>query len=334
MAKKDHLADARRKKQERDEKVKTISSLKQALGKIEELEAELEAVEALEESEGSRIILPRAKGEGGEAVAIACATDWHLGSVITRDSVGGLNEFDAKIGVKRVETFFQRVVRFTDKERQDIPINELVLFLGGDMIDGSLHLDSIQSQDITGPIDQAILAQELIEGGINFLLNHGRYKRITVVCHDGNHGRLTQRQHWASRKGNALEYLMYYQLARLVPEVNWVIAKSLLTHIDIFGQKVRFHHGDTISFGGINGPFTYINRALSFWDTNHGQARYTVQGHLHSFIPTWRWLVNGSLAGYNAYAESLKGEFQPPIQSFFLFDKKRGPTVRIPIILT
>lgn len=331
--KKNHLADAQRQKRERDEKVHTTSSLKQALKEIERLETEIEARDTLEASISCSTIRPRKGSNTSEAAAVAIASDWHIGQRIDPETVGGLNSFNAEIGVKRAQCFFQRIVSLTEKERKNASISELVLFLGGDFIDGSLHQDSLQSQDISGATDQGIVAQDLIEAGLNFLLNHGKYKQITVVAKDGNHGRVTDRQQWASRAANSFERFMYVNIAYRFPTINWLVDKSLLTHLDVLGHKVRFHHGDTISFGGINGPFTYINRALSFWDKNHGRARYTVQGHLHTHIPTHYWLVNGSLAGYNAYAESLKGEFQPPIQSFFLMDKKRGPTVQIPILV-
>ncbi len=331
--KKNHLADAQRQKRERDEKVHTTSSLKQALKEIERLEVEIEAYQTLEAATSTTVIQPRKGSNTSEAVAVAVATDWHIGELIRPETVGGLNTFNAEIGRRRAQTFFQRIVSLTEKERKNAAISELVLFLGGDFIDGSLHQDSLQSQDISGPAAQGVFAQDLIESGLNFLLNHGKYKQITVVCHDGNHGRVTDKMQWASRSGNSLEWFMYKNIAKRFPSLNWHVGESLFTDIRILGHLTRFHHGDTISFGGINGPFTYLNRALSFWNQSHGQARYTVQGHLHQHMPMHYWLVNGSLAGYNAYAVSLKGLYQPPIQAFFLMDKKRGPTVQIPILV-
>lgn len=320
------------KKERHTKKVERVR-VEEALTRISELEGQIGAFKQLQGAESSYVIHPREKSDKSEAVAVAVATDWHLGCEVRPESVNGLNTFNVAICKKRVETFFQRVVRFTDKERQDVKINELVLFLGGDLIDGSLHLDSIQSQDVSGPISQAILCQELIEAGLNFLLNHGKFSRITVVCCDGNHSRLTARQHWASRKGNALEYLMYYNIASRFPQLNWIIATGIHAYLDVFGSTMRFHHGDTIHFGGVNGPYTYLNRRIMQWDQSR-QAHYSIQGHLHTYtLGTRKWVINGSLIGYTAYGQSLGGEFQPPIQSFFLWDKQRGPTVHIPIIL-
>jgi hypothetical protein len=327
------LETARASKKEHDTKLYTARTLKEALTHITELEAFVEAAKSLHNAHASTTILPREGTNTSEAVAVAVATDWHLGSVIKPETVNGLNSFDVAIGTERVKTFFERIVRFTEKERQDIKIHDLILFLGGDLIEGALHLDTIMSNEIAEPINQAILAQELIESGLNFLLNHGKYRKITVVCQDGNHGRITQKMHSSTRKGNALEYFMYYSLAKRFPKLNWVVGKALHSYLEVYDKVIRFHHGDTIGFGGVNGPYTYLNRRIYQWDEGT-DADYSVQGHLHMYcVGTRRWLINGALVGHNAYAISLGGEYQPPIQAFFLFDKKRGPTVQLPILL-
>ena len=331
--KKNQLADAQRTKREHDERVRTVSSLKQALGKIEELGAFVSAIKTLKTSKSSLIIKPSMGENKSEAVAVAVATDWHLGCTIRPEQVSGLNTFDVAIAKARIKTFFERVVRLIRKERQDVTVNELVLFLGGDLIDGALHLDTIMSNEIAEPIHQAVLAQELIEAGLNYLMNHSGCKNITVVCADGNHSRITAKMHSNSRQGNTLEYFMYYNLAHRFPTLKWVIAEGLHTYLDVLGHTVRFHHGDTISFGGVQGPYMYLNRRIYQWDEGI-KADYSVQGHLHCYtVGTRRWLINGSLIGYSPYALTFGSEAQPPIQAFFLLDKKRGPTVQIPILL-
>lgn len=327
------LSKAIREKRQHEKVLDTSQTLKEALVKIKELEAYQTAMKQLKNSHSQLVLKPRHSSGTSEAVAVACATDWHLGCVVRPEQVNGLNTFDVAIAKERIKTFFERTVRLTDKERQDVKIDELVLFLGGDEIDGALHLDTIMTNEIAEPIKQAVLCQELIESGLNFLQNHGKYKRITVVCCDGNHSRITNKMHSNSRLGNSLEYFMYYNLAHRFPQLNWQIANGLFVYLDVLGHTVRFHHGDTISFGGVQGPYMYLNRRIYQWDQGH-KADYSVQGHLHCHtVGTRRWLINGSLIGYSPYALTFGGEFQPPIQAFFLMDKKRGPTVQIPILV-
>lgn len=328
-----HLAQERKAKKEKEQKIHVVHSLKEALAQIDELEAHVEAIKTLQNASCDLIISPKQSTNKSEATVFAIATDWHLGSRVRPETVNGLNTFDLAIAKKRIVKFFESVVSLTIKERQNVAITELVLFLGGDMIDGALHLDTIMSAEIAEPIHQAVICQELIEAGLTFLQNHGKFKRITVVCCDGNHSRITHKLHFNSRAGNALEYFMYYNIAHRFPEMNWVIAEGLHTYLTVYDKVVRFHHGDTIGFGGINGPYTFLNRKIQEWDKAI-RADYSVQGHLHQYIlGSRRWLINGSLVGYSPFALGLGGEYQPPIQSFFLIDKRRGVTVQIPILV-
>lgn len=333
LNKKDELRKTQNEKKKKEEHRRVIHTLDTAIERIDELEAHVKAFTTLQNVENTATILPRIRGNSSEAVAVAVATDWHLGCTIRPEQVSGLNTYDVAIAKRRIYNFFERVVRLTHKERQDVKIDELVLFLGGDLIDGALHLDTIMTNEIAEPIHQSVLCQSLIESGLNFLLNHGKFKKITVVCCDGNHGRITQKMHSNSRQGNALEYFMYYNLAHRFPSLKWVMADGLHVYLKMYDYTIRFHHGDTISFGGVQGPYMYLNRRIYQWDEGV-KAHYSVQGHLHCYtIGTRRWLINGSLIGYSPYALTFGGEHQPPIQAFFLLDKKRGPTVQIPILV-
>lgn len=333
MKKEPLLPSVRKEERQKEARIRVVHSLKEALKEIEMLEAQVQAIKMLGEATNTVEILPRLGTNRSEAVVIAVATDWHVGSVVRPETVSGLNRYDVATAKARATRFFQAVVSLTNKERQDVSISELVLFLGGDLIDGALHLDTVMSNEIATPIQQSVVVQEMIESGINFLLNHGKYKKITVVCCDGNHGRITQKLHFSSRKGNALEYFLYYNLAKRFPALKWVIAEGLHVYLNVYDKVIRFHHGDTISFGGVNGPYTYLNRRIYQWNEGH-RADYTVQGHLHTYtLGTRKWLINGSLVGYSPFGLGLGGEFQPPIQAFFLMDKKRGVTVHIPILV-
>jgi len=131
-------------------------------------------------------IKPRQSKGISEATAVVCLSDVHVGNHITLGQTNGINEYNVGLARSRCVTFFERVVRLTHKERQDIKIEELVLFLGGDNFDGNLHMDTALSNIPAAPITQATIAQEIIESGLKFLLEKGSFKRITIVCKDGN----------------------------------------------------------------------------------------------------------------------------------------------------
>lgn len=303
-----------------------------ALQRIAELEAQLEAVARLREASSVLEIKPRHSGLTGEATAVACLSDVHVGARVTPEQVNFLNSYDVATARERCGRFFERLVKLTRKERQDVRIDELILFLGGDLIDGALHLDTIMSGDVAEPMSQAVIAQEILEGGLRYVVENGGFRRITVVCKDGNHGRTTVKMHHASRAGNSLEWFLYYNLRARLPKLNWIVETSLHSYVRVYDLVVRFHHGDTIHGGGVGGFYQYLNRRRYQWNTAN-RADLDVLAHLHQYTATKRFVVNGSVVGFSPYAVSIGAEFEKPMQAFFLLDKKRGMTINAPIFL-
>ena len=334
MKKPNGLHKHRAEKREKEKVRHTARTLKQAVETIEELEEELQAARRLQSRNTSLVIHPRRSSKTSEATAVALFTDLHIGNTITLAQTNGINEYNTAIARKRAATFFERVVRLTDKERQDVHIEELVLFLGGDFIDGTLHMDVIQTNNPATPMEQAVIAQDIIEAGLMYLEKHGNFKRITIVCKDGNHGRVSVKMHWNSRIGNSLEWFLFYNLARRYPQFNWIVDESFLSYLKIYDWVFRFHHGDRIYFGGQNGFYSNYHILISS-DNASVVADFDVTGHLHQYTTTRRYVVNGSVVGYSPYGMAsrsfMKGE--PATQAFFLVDKKRRITVNIPILL-
>ena len=136
---------------------------KEALTTITALEAEVEAIKKLKKAKTTHEIKASANKGQDEATVVACLSDVHIGAEVIPGQVQGLNEYNIQTAKNRVDHFFRKVARLADKERQDVVINELVLFIGGDIIDGALHLDTIMSNQVSEPMKQAVIAQDLIE---------------------------------------------------------------------------------------------------------------------------------------------------------------------------
>lgn len=250
--------------------------LDEAISRIEELNAQVNAIRKMVASTKRYVIKPHHGKNTSEAVAIAIASDWHVGSRITLGTTNGLNEYNTAIARERAKTFFERIVRLANKERQDVAIDELILFLGGDLIEGDLHLDTIQSSDIQGTMNQLVEVQALVMAGLTYIKDH--FKKVTVVCADGNHGRVSTKQHFHSRRGNSAEYFLYYNLAGRFPEFQWIVNESMLTYLPVYDKTLAFMHGDRISFGGINGFYTYLHRRIDEWNTSPNKADYFILG--------------------------------------------------------
>jgi hypothetical protein len=132
--------------------------------------------------------------------------------------------------------------------------------------------------------------------------------------------------------------MMYHMLARHFlknQRVKFIIPTSYHSFVDINGYVIRFHHGHAIRYGGgIGGIFVPTFKAISQWDKAR-HADLDVFGHFHQVKDGTKFLTNGSLIGWNEYANFIKADFEKPKQIFFIIDHNRKEkTVTCPIFLT
>ena len=273
-------------------------------------------------------------GDKAEAVAIALASDWHVEETVEAASVNGLNEYRLPIAKLRIEKFFSTIARLTEIERHGARIDDLILWLGGDLMTGMIHEELAESNSKT-PTQVILWLQDRIADGLATLKPH--FKRILIPTSYGNHGRTTQKPRHATGAAHSYEWLLYRILEGRYagdPQIEWQVADSYFNFMTVFDRRLRFHHGDGLKFqGGIGGLTIPTEKAIASWNKSPNRADLDLFGHWHQYQQNRHWLCNGSLIGYNAYALSIKASFEPPAQTFFLFDKKRGRTMTAPILL-
>lgn len=272
------------------------------------------------------------KREKSEATAIIMASDWHVGETVDTETIGGVNEYNREIAQKRGKQFFTNALRLLKIFEKDIYINNVILALLGDFITNTIHEELAETNSML-PSDEISFAQDLIVSGIEFLLKNTTVNFI-IPCHSGNHGRMTKKQRISSEAGNSLEYFMYKNIAyyfKNEKRITFLIPRGYFSFVQVYDKVVRFHHGHHLSYGGgVGGVTIPINKAIAQWDKTK-KADIDCFGHFHQFLNGGKWILNGSMMGFNAYAESIKASYEPPKQAFFLIDKKRGQTVVCPI---
>lgn len=333
------MNDQVRKDSETQERMRRVryedAKYRDALERIRELETKLDDFTTIEAACVAKPIVPLADSKTSEGTMVALASDWHVEELVDPKTVQGRNKYNPDVARARAQGFFQRIVKLTEKERQDVRIDNLVLGLLGDFYSGAIH-DSLPEICAMRPVDAVIYAEELIASGLQFLLDHGKFKKITLVCKVGNHSRITKKVHVATEQGNSLEYGMYFSLARRFPQCAWLIEPSYHSYLTVYGRTLRFAHGHEIkSQGGVGGIYPALLRAEHQWDKTQ-QAHHSMMGHFHQYTCVGRGniVINGSLIGYTPYgATKARAVFDVPTQALFLLDKKRGVTVPIPILL-
>ncbi|NCN07510.1 hypothetical protein GW933_02340 [Candidatus Falkowbacteria bacterium] len=316
------------------EKLRELSKkYKNILTENDDLKQIIQAMQTIKAST-KRFTISQKKGGASEATAIIVASDWHFEENVRPETINNLNAFNIEIGKIRANNFWRNSLTLINLCKKDITINNILLVLLGDFITNMIH-EELAETNLLAPIDACIEVQNILISGIEFLLRNTDC-RLTIPCHSGNHGRTTARPRHSNEGGHSLEHFIYHNMAIHFannPRVSFLIAQGYHTYINIYNMTIRIHHGHDIRYqGGVGGLYIPLNKAIAQW--NKGcRADLDILGHFHQFRDGGNFIVNGSLIGYNAYALSIKAEFEKPRQAFFLIDKKRGKTIVAPILL-
>lgn len=290
--------------------------------------SELEALTTVASGDVDKFsIKPSKSKDKGEGVPCLIWSDWHIEERVDPRTISGKNEYTLDIARRRAERIVQSSLKLIERSAQQVEVSDVAIFALGDFITGNIHDECVENAQLQ-PVRATILAQSLLESNIDFLLENTNYT-YTVYCKPGNHSRITKQVHISTEMDNSLELALYVGMMKRYehnPRVRFHIEPSYYSIIDILGVRVRFHHGHAISFGGgVGGLHIPLRKAIKSWNETE-KADVDFMGHYHSFLEhaTFRYIVNGSLIGYNAYAERIKAVLEEPIQGYCLIDKKYG----------
>lgn len=310
---------------EKDKEIKRLVEL------VDEREKQVEVALALASATPCITKLkPIKAGPGGSAVAFAVAGDWHVEETVDPKTVNGLNEYTLDIARERVRAFFRKTVRLTEIQRAGTKIDTLVLVLLGDLMTGYIH-EELREGNGLSPTETILWLQDEIASGLALLQPH--YSNIIIPCSWGNHGRTTIKPRHATGAQNSYEWMLYHVMRKQMPQFDWRIADGYHNYLDVDGRVIRIHHGDGLKYqGGVGGLTIPVEKAIAQWNRAI-QADLDIFGHWHQSQQNPKWISNASLIGHNAYAISIKAGYEPPSQTFFLMDAKRGRTVTCPIYL-
>jgi len=270
-----------------------------------------------------------------EATAFALASDWHLEQLVDRTKIIHDNEYNLDIAEQRATQFFQNLLKLLKKEQQHVQINTLVLWLGGDFITGNIHTENLKVCQL-GPAQAICFARDLLVSGIQFLLDNTDLN-IVIPYNHGNHARITEKVWLSTEEDNSLEYILYDDIKdrfRGNKRVKMVAPNGSTSMIEVYGLKVFFahgHHGLTYQ-GGIGGLYIPVRKYLARKFSKIQNFYMLCIGHWHQYIQDTQFVCNGSMIGYDQYADSRGLEPDIPKQTFFLIDSKRKcRTVTTPI---
>jgi hypothetical protein len=269
------------------------------------------------------------------AIPLINWTDWHVAEVVEKDKVNGLNEFNPEIAERRVDTLTENTIKMIRAMSKRVKIDELFLQLGGDFITGYLH-DELAQTNAMGPTEESYFALKLLERSVGNLIETLKLPKVRVVCIRGNHARGTGRKmQYKNDFETSYETFIYRVLAdRLASDtVEFIIPRTDVVYTEVMpGLLLRSIHGHQVRYaGGVGGISIPLNKWIQRQDKTI-RAAFTMMGHYHTDYQCNEFAISGALKGYDEYAASHGFPFEPPSQSFSLFDTKRlRVTAKYPI---
>jgi hypothetical protein len=283
------------------------------------------------------IVYDSREDESTDAVACALASDWHIEEPVDPGAVNGLNAYDLDVARARCQAFFRNVLKLTSIFAREQRIKRIDLQVLGDMFSGWIHEELIANA-LLAPGDAAQEFSSMFASGVAYLLDEGPFD-VTGVMIPGNHGRLTDKMHIGNPTGTSLETVAYHSVASKFagnPRVRLEVARHAVVYRRFHESFVVRHiHGYEVKYGGGVGGLTIpLNRKIARWDTAT-RASLTTLGHFHQKFDGGSFLVNGSLIGYNAFAQAIGASYEPPQQVFYLVDARNGgeKTVVAPVFV-
>ena len=281
-------------------------------------------------------IAPRERtSKCGEATPLILASDWHIEEEVRPEQVQGRNRYNLEISGRRMERFFE-ASRWAINHQRQVPfkIRDAILWLGGDFITNFLR-DENRQANLLSPTEAILYAQQSLISGIDHLLEDPEIVQWIIPCCDGNHGRTTKKMESATRTENSLEVFLYAQLAmhyKNEPRIRFQLPTSSFTYLDnVYGRTIRFLHGDVFRYsGGVGGITIPMFKAQAKWETVK-HADLTCLGHWHQRICLPNLMVNGSLIGFNSFAQDIAASFEPPVQSMRMLEPRRWCSSDVPL---
>lgn len=283
-------------------------------------------------------LTPKLVHKGGAHVPTLLLSDLHWGERVFPAQVNGVNEYDIGIAQRRLRTAIERAVDLCMNHMVTPDYPGIVLALGGDMLSGDIHEELSETNDL--PVMPALLdLRDCLVWAIGRLADE--FGRVFLPCVTGNHGRNTKKPRAKGRNYTNFDWLLYQLLARHFQgdkRIQFQIPDGSDAQWTVFGHRYCLTHGDQFRGGdGMIGALGPIARGDHKKRSRNSQIDLgydtLLMGHWHQLIMLQRFIVNGSLKGYDEYAAANNFGFEPPQQALWLTHSERGITFSMPVHL-
>jgi hypothetical protein len=278
-------------------------------------------------------IIEPSKNSTNIGVPCLMLSDIHFGEIVDSKQVLGYNAYNMDIAEKRIEEIVQRTIDLLFNHMRDPNYDGIVLSLNGDLISGDIHEELSRSNEVPIMYAVAKLIKILIKV-IELLQN--KFKNVFVVVTSGNHSRITQKPMNKNLAYTSFDWLIGTELETYFQKdkrIQFLIPEGVDCQFKIYSTIFRQTHGQQFFSGnsGFVGPLAPIARgSIQKQIASIGcgnEYDVLLLAHFHrTFNLGGKVLCNGSIKGYDEYAYNKNMIPEPPMQTLFIVNKKRGIT--------
>jgi len=270
-----------------------------------------------------------ARSKRGE-VALLHSTDWQLGKHTLT--------YNTKECERLVKQSVEKTIQIADIQRADHPVKEIVLMLGGDIVENTTIFPAQVYEVDSDVMTQFVEASRILIDVVRTLL--ANFEKVTVVCEPGNHGRigkfgeLPKDINW-----DKLTYMFAGQALKDEKRLTWQMTKEDIQRVTIGNYKALLIHGDEIRWGTASTIVRFADRwksgAYKFFDevdslTKGFDFRDLYIGHYHQH-QSWNMangegsvFMSGAVETGNRYARDLLASNGEPSQRLHFVDPVKG----------
>ena len=234
----------------------------------------------------------------GPEVALLHLTDWQCGK-----RTPGPDGYSTDVCIRRVGQAVQKTIKLSEIQRADHPVREIVVMLGGDMVEGVSVFPGNHWEIDSQMFSQVFTAAGLVESVVTTLL--GSFEKVTVAEVAGNHGRIGRKGD--SPRGDNWDRVVYKIARERIgshPRLEWEQNDNWYAVVSAGGFRALLVHGDQVkSFGG-NVPAYGVLRKANAWASGAIPEEFSAVylGHMHQ--PMALQMANGSMCYMTPSTES------------------------------
>lgn len=325
------------------------TQLNRALKKIDSLNRDrgdyIEAIYRAAKDAASAMVIPPVtapkpdKRNRQAETAVAVLGDFQLGKVTAG--------YNSEICEERINTYADKVIKLTEIQRADHPVNDLQLFVLGDIVEGELIFPGQQWQLDSSLYQQTVLdAPRILSNFIRKMLANFPGK-ITVHMVIGNHGAIggaTRRDMNPESNADRMAYRITQLMLKDEKRVSFNIPDGTgeshwYTVAEVYDNyRVLLFHGYNLR-GGSGFPWYGLMKKVGGWSLGAIPEKFHDVDFGHWHQPTRVTLnrvtarCNGSPESHNTFAQEALAAVGRPSQGLRFVHPKYGVTAEYVVYL-